>query len=98
VLADVNVTGTDRVSEKSVKDRVDLLIGRPVDPAQVVRAKTRIDSLYEASGYYLAQVRPETTYVDSGKVKIVFHVDEGRRLAVSGVRITGNKELSDDRI
>ena len=97
-LVDVSVTGTDRLSGKSVRDRVDLLIGRPVDPAQVVRAKTRIDSLYEASGYYLAQVKPETTYVDSGKVKITFHIDEGRRLAVSGVRVNGNKIVSDKQV
>lgn len=98
VLADVAVIGTDRLSGKSVRDRVDLLIGRPVDPSQVVRAKTRIDSLYQASGYYLAQVRPETTFVDSGRVKLTFRIDEGRRLAVSGVRIHGNRQLTDRQI
>ena len=97
LLADVTVEGTDRVSGRSVRDRVDLIIGRPVDPAQVVRAKTRIDSLYQAAGYYLARVRPETTLVDD-KIKLTFRIDEGRRLAVSGVRINGNQVLSDKQV
>src|SRR5689334_16803186 len=61
VLGDVRVEGVKRVSERSVKDRVELLIGRPVDPLLVAKAVARIDSLYEAEGYYLARVRPETT-------------------------------------
>ena len=97
VLGDVKVEGTDRLSGRSVRDRVDLLVGRPLDPAQVVRAVTRIDSLYQASGYYLARVKPETTLVD-GKVNLTFRIDEGRRLAVSGVRINGNRVLSDRQI
>jgi outer membrane protein insertion porin family len=94
LLGDVSVVGVDRVSERSVKDRVELLVGRPIDPAQVARAVTRIDSLYESEGYYLARIRPETTVVD-GRTKLTFRVEEGRRLAVSGVQVEGNAKLSD---
>ena len=97
LLKDVDVTGPDRLSLTTVKDRVDLLIGRPVDPNQVARSVARIDSLYEAEGYPLAQVRVDTTVVD-GQLKIVFHVNEGSRLAVSGVDIQGNKAIPDKTI
>ncbi len=97
VLKDVDVTGPDRLSINSVKDRVDLLIGRPVDPNAVARSVGRIDSLYEAEGYPLAQVRVDTTVVD-GQLKIVFHVSEGSRLSVSGVDIQGNKAIPDKTI
>ncbi|HEY2376178.1 MAG TPA: outer membrane protein assembly factor BamA [Gemmatimonadaceae bacterium] len=97
VLKDVDVTGPDRLSLNSVKDRVDLLIGRPVDPNQVARSIARIDSLYEAEGYPLATVRVDTTVVD-GQLKLVFHVSEGTRLAVSGVDVQGNKAIKDKTI
>src|SRR5690242_18307674 len=48
ILQDVDVRGADRVSPSEVRDRVDILIGRPVDPAQVAKDVARIDSLYEA--------------------------------------------------
>jgi outer membrane protein insertion porin family len=94
VLGAVDVTGTDRVPRGDVRDRVDLLIGRPVDPAQVARALQRIDSVYQAQGYYLATVKPETTMVN-GQMNLLFRVEEGKRLAVSGVDVSGNKGLSD---
>lgn len=93
LLADVKVSGVSAVAEKSVKDKIDMLIGRPIDPAQVARAITRIDSVYESQGYYLARVRPETTVVGERTI-VTFRIDEGRRLAVSGIRITGNSRVS----
>jgi outer membrane protein insertion porin family len=48
VLGAVDVTGTDRLSRNDVRDRVDLLVGRPLDPSQVAHAVQRIDSLYQA--------------------------------------------------
>jgi outer membrane protein insertion porin family len=94
ILADVDVAGPDRVSINSVRDRVDLLVGRPVDPNQVARSVARIDSLYEAQGYPLATVKVDTAVVN-GQLKITFRVNEGSRLAVSGVDVQGNRTLSD---
>ena len=93
ILSDVKVTGADKVSPSSVKDRVDLLIGKPIDPAQVAKDVARIDSLYQSESYYLAKVTVDTI-IDKDATTLVFRVDEGRRLAMSGVEIVGNKALS----
>jgi outer membrane protein insertion porin family len=97
VLSDVRVEGTDRVSKKSVRDRIEIPEARPLNPALVSRAVQRIDSLYESRGYYLARVKPETTFVGP-QIRLTFKVDEGRRLAVSGIRINGNNKISDGEI
>lgn len=98
ILGEVSVEGVDRLSAGSVRDRVDLLIGRPVDPSRVARAVAGIDSLYEAAGYTLARVHVDTTIMSGGQARLVFRVEEGRRLAVSGVDIVGNRALSDKTI
>jgi outer membrane protein insertion porin family len=97
LLGAVDVAGTDRVSRGTVRDRIELQVGHPLDPAQVSRAVARIDSVYQAAGYYLARVKPETTLV-AGQVHLLFRVDEGRRLAVSGVRIDGNAAVRDKTV
>lgn len=97
ILGDIDVRGAERVPANTLKDQVDLLVGRPVDPALVARAVARMDSVYSAKGYYLARVRAETTTVATG-AKLTFVVDEGRRMAVSGVRIDGNTKVSDREI
>ena len=97
VLGAVDVSGTERLSRGAVRDRVDLLVGQPVDPAKVAHAVQRIDSLYQAAGYYLARVKPETTMV-AGQVNLLFRISEGRRLAVSGVNIEGNQAVRDKTV
>jgi outer membrane protein insertion porin family len=94
MLVDVDVAGPDKVSPGDVRDQVDLLIGRPIDPAQVTRSIVKIDSLYATKGYAFAQVRAETTFVDSSSARLRFTVDEGRRTAVSGIKVEGNQEIS----
>lgn len=94
ILADYKVIGADRVSPKDVRERLSFPTGAPVDPAKIASAIERTDSLYESKGYYLARIEPESTIVD-GKLGINFRIDEGRRLAISGVRINGNTRVSD---
>jgi outer membrane protein insertion porin family len=97
LLYGVDVAGTDRVSRNDVRDRVDLLVGKPLDPAQVAHSMQRIDSLYQSEGFFLAQVKPETTLVN-GQVQLLLRIDEGKRLAVSGVNIAGNAGVSDKEV
>jgi outer membrane protein insertion porin family len=97
VLSDVRVEGVDRVSSKAVRERIEIPEARPLNPALVTRAVERIDSLYEANGYYLARVRPETTFVGQ-QIRLTFKIDEGRRLAISGIRVVGNNKISDGEI
>lgn len=93
-LARLSVEGPERVSERTVNDRVELFLRRPVDPALVTRAIARIDSLYEANGYYLTRIAAETTWVDTASIALTFRVDEGRRLAISQVLFDGPRAAS----
>ena len=93
LLSEIEVRGVDRISSGDVRDRIELLVARPVDPAQVARAVSRIDSLYESKGYYLARITVDTA-LSGGNAKLTFSIDEGNRLAVSGVRISGARAVS----
>jgi len=95
LLGDLSVVGPKNVSERSVRDKVELLIGRPIDPLQVARARARIDSLYESAGYYLARVTIDSTPKSDGSIGLTYRVDEGRRLAISGIDIQGNASVKD---
>jgi outer membrane protein insertion porin family len=97
ILSDVQVTGPDKVAASSVRERVDVIVGKPIDPSQVAKDVARIDSLYQSEGYYLAKVHVDTVK-DRDATTLIFRIEEGRRLAVSGVEIVGNKALSDGEI
>jgi len=92
ILSAVSVAGAERVSAKDVKDRLTLAVGKPLDPSALALAVERADSLYNAKGYYLARIHVDTVK-DGEKVKIAFKVEEGRRLAISGLKVNGNKNV-----
>src|SRR6476661_5448376 len=97
ILSEVSVVGAEKVSASSVKDRVDILIGKPINPAQVAKDVARIDALYQSEGYFLAKVVVDTVK-DGAATTLVFRIDEGRRLAISGVQVEGNKALTTKQI
>jgi outer membrane protein insertion porin family len=93
------VRGVEQLKETRVKDLVTVTAGRPLDPAQVVQSRSRIDSLYHAEGYYLERARPLYVYEDdSTRVRVVFDVQEGRRVAIAQVAVEGNTRFTDDAI
>ena len=93
------VRGVQRLGERSVHDKVQLAEGRPIDPAAVERSRARIDSLYRAQGFYLAHAKPLFVYEnDSTTVRVIFEVQEGRRVAIAQVQIEGNTHFSDKQI
>ena len=94
LLTDYKVIGANRVSPKDVKEKLAFATGAPVDPGKIAKAIASVDSLYESKGYYLASVKADSTIKD-GKLSINFNIDEGRRLAISGIRINGNTQVPD---
>jgi outer membrane protein insertion porin family len=94
LLARITVRGVDQLSERSVRDRIEIPVGRPLDAGLIVRAKQRIDSLYESEGYYLADVKASVIPQDSDHVRVVFDVTEGRRIAIAAVQIEGNRAFT----
>ncbi len=88
VLQSFNVVGVERVAPKDIKDRLELPIGLPADPSKIAAGIARADSLYESKGYYLASIKVDSV-IANGQLSITYRVDEGRRLAISGVRING---------
>lgn len=96
LLTHWTVRGVSRLSEGAVRSKVTLSEGRPIDPAAVARARGRIDSLYRARGYYLAAVKTLSVYeAESSRVRVVFDITEGRRVAIARVDVQGNTHFPD---
>ena len=98
VLEKWAVRGVNRLSEGDVKGRVQLTEGRPLDRNAVEQARAGIDSLYKDKGYYASQVKVLHLPQESGKLRVVFDIKEGERVAISQVVIDSNKHFSDKAV
>jgi outer membrane protein insertion porin family len=93
-----SVRGYDRIDEGTIRDRVKLGTGAPLDRDAMERSRAAIDSLYKKRGYYAAEVKALTLDQPNGAVRVVFDVAEGRRVAVSEVEVAGNEAFPDGSI
>ena len=98
VLEKWAVRGVNRLSEGDVKGRVQLTEGRPLDRNAVEQARAGIDSLYKDKGYYASKVKVLQLPQESGKIRVVFDVEEGERVAISQVVVDSNKRFSDKAV
>jgi len=98
VLEKWAVRGVNRLSEGDVKGRVHLTEGRPLDRNAVEQARAGIDSLYKDKGYYASKVKVLQLPQESGKIRVVFDVEEGERVAISQVVVDSNKHFSDKTV
>jgi outer membrane protein insertion porin family len=93
------IRGVQRLAEHSVRDKVALAEGRPLDRSAVERGRARIDSLYHAQGYYLERTKPLYVYErDSSGVRVIFDVEEGNRVAIAQVDVQGNTHFADEEL
>jgi outer membrane protein insertion porin family len=98
VLEKWAIRGVTKLSEGEVKGRVKLTEGRPLDRNAVEGSRASIDSLYKHEGYYNAQVKVLELPQTDARLRLVFDVDEGQRVAISQVAIDGNEHYSDKQV
>jgi outer membrane protein insertion porin family len=92
------VRGPEQLSEGTVRGKVSLVEGRPLDRAAVERSRSAIDSLYQKKGFYAAKVRVNEIDQGNGAVRLVFDITEGNRIAISQVIVDGNDKFPDQAV
>lgn len=98
ILAGWSVRGVEKLTVRSVRGKVKLDEGRPYSPAVARQALAAIDSLYRKQGYYRSRAEVRVLPQEEGSVRVVFDIDEGRRVAISQVRVEGNAAFPDDQL
>jgi outer membrane protein insertion porin family len=97
-LAHWTLRGAAEVSEGSVRGKSRLYEGQPYDPAAAARTRAVVDSIYRQKGFYLATVQLVELPQGDGTLRVVFDVDEGRRLAIARIEVEGNRRYTDKQV
>jgi outer membrane protein insertion porin family len=97
-VRDVEFTGNRRISSETLREKIDLKLGIVYNPVEVQRTREKLKDYYEEEGYFEVQITPETEAFPDGDVKVVFAIQEGRRITIDTIVIRGNKGLADGKI
>lgn len=97
-VRDVAFTGNRRFSAADLQEKIDLKLGSVYNPVEVQRAREVLQDFYESEGYFEVQITPEVERFADGDVKVVFSINEGRRITIDRIVIEGNRGLTDREI
>ncbi|HLB54065.1 MAG TPA: outer membrane protein assembly factor BamA, partial [Gemmatimonadales bacterium] len=90
--------GVEPVDEGTVRRRVSVPEGRPLDRNAVQRSRHAIDSVYRRRGYYAVRVNVVELPQPANQVRLIFEVSPGPRVVVSQVEFQGNQQFHDPEI
>ncbi len=97
-VRDVEFVGNSKLGTSELQDKIELKLGSVYNPVEVQRAREKLKDAYEDEGYFEVQISPEVEKFGDGDVKVVFTINEGRRITIDKIVIRGNKGLKDKEI
>ena len=97
-VRDVEFVGNDKIGTSELQDKIEIKLGSVYNPVEVQRAREKLTEAYEDEGYFEVQITPEVEKFGDGDVKVVFAINEGRRITIDSIVIRGNEGLKDKQI
>lgn len=98
LVRDVSFEGNKAVKTEELQEKADLRIGVLYNPVDIQVAEERVRARYEELGYFRAKVTPITERTPDGDVRVVFRIDEGRKMKIDHIEFIGNRALSASKL
>jgi outer membrane protein insertion porin family len=104
IIRRIEYKGNKSVSESDILDafkdkKVGLTVESPFDPTKIIHAEVVIKGLLAVHGRQFASVKPTYERIAAtNAVKLVFNIDEGPKVKVGKIEISGNKAFSTEKL
>ena len=99
ISGDIVINGNKEINDSKIKNALTIGSSRSLSGKALQENKNKILSLYKQKGFYLAQVDPNVVVnPEDGTARVSFDINEGKKIAIQEINITGNKRVSDREI
>ena len=98
VIRQVTLSGNEAVATDDIRDKLTLTTGSTLDYPLLFENTERIEELYRAQGYYLAEVSYRIEDLSGDAVSVDFEVVEGDKLRLRTIDFAGNEAFSDEEL
>jgi outer membrane protein insertion porin family len=98
IVREISISGNDNVEGDKIRDILTLTTGSSLDYPLLAENRGRVQALYRAEGYYLAEVSYEIEPLTEAAVGIHFKVEEGEKLKLREIDFEGNEFFDDGEL
>lgn len=97
-IGEIAFVGPSAQLETELREQIGLRQGDIFSESRVSEAATRLLTYYHERGYAEVEIRPETVELPESRVRLVFHVTEGKKLSIGRILIRGAERTSEAAI
>ena len=98
VVRQISISGNENIEGDEIRDVLTLTTGSTLDYPLLFENRVRVQALYLAKGYYLADVSYEIEPLSTASVGIHFVVEENDKLKLRRIVFEGNEYFSDGEL
>jgi outer membrane protein insertion porin family len=98
VISKLAFEGNSKLKDDQLRAEIQSKAGEALSRANVHSDVIRLGELYRRSGYLDANVEPKIIERPSGRVDLVFEIQEGKKTGVKSIEFVGNKAYSGFRL
>jgi outer membrane protein insertion porin family len=94
----IDFQGNEKIEDSKLKEKITLSSGSIADTVLIQDNASKLKKFYEEEGYLLANVVPVIKKVSENEITLTYQIDEGKKIRIDEIRITGNRNISSSRI
>ena len=100
LLVDIEFEGLENLGAATIRDTVGLRSGQPYSPARAREAEAMTRQLLAEKGFQVRRISHRLDPVPErpNQRRLIFEVDEGRRVAIAEVEFEGNQAFAEDEL
>lgn len=100
-ISSIDFYGNETITQEQLLEGLDLaniVIGAVFDRLALERLRQQLNEQYHAVGRYNARVTTQLEEIANNQVKIVITINEGEVAKIKGIKIHGNRKISDAKL
>jgi outer membrane protein insertion porin family len=94
IIRDIKIVGNKEISLEKIRGAIDVKTNGIFSAKELAASEKKVRKLYTDEGYYLADVNAKTEKWGKNGVRIVFNINEGKKILIKTIRFEGNKVFS----
>lgn len=91
IIGQIIISGEKEIAADEIREIIEIVPNNIISTTDVKKSIENIKQLYKDKGYYNTKVATELNTSPAGKVEVKFMIDEGQKVYIKDITITGNK-------
>ncbi|HEY6837836.1 MAG TPA: outer membrane protein assembly factor BamA, partial [Geobacteraceae bacterium] len=98
IVRDVKFEGNKELAVDKLREAAEVKPNTVFSAKELTKSIKKLKKLYADEGYYLAQVDGVTEQRSATEVRVVFKIDEGKKILIRQIRFEGNRAFTARKI